>query len=67
MLKPYRTCLCVQEIAQRQWYGFWDYGDVMHTYGKFTEILCHYFQLKPVIDQTRHTWRYDVGGYVRAF
>ncbi|EJD39304.1 hypothetical protein AURDEDRAFT_116222 [Auricularia subglabra TFB-10046 SS5] len=36
----------VQEIEQRKWYGFWDYGDVMHTY-----------------DQTRHVWRYDVGGY----
>jgi hypothetical protein len=36
----------VAEVEQRQWYGFWDYGDVMHTY-----------------DQTRHTWRYDVGGY----
>ncbi len=20
------------QIAQRRWYGFWDYGDVMHTY-----------------------------------
>ncbi|KAF9029154.1 hypothetical protein BDZ89DRAFT_1160004 [Hymenopellis radicata] len=36
----------VQEVEQRQFYGFWNYGDVMHTY-----------------DQTRHTWRYDVGGY----
>ncbi|KAI0316601.1 hypothetical protein OF83DRAFT_1172738 [Amylostereum chailletii] len=36
----------VAEVDQRQFYGFWDYGDVMHTY-----------------DQTRHTWRYDVGGY----
>ncbi|KAJ7368556.1 hypothetical protein DFH08DRAFT_28596 [Mycena albidolilacea] len=36
----------VAEVAQRQFYGFWDYGDVMHTY-----------------DQTRHTWRYDVGGF----
>ncbi|RDB17472.1 Uncharacterized protein YetA [Hypsizygus marmoreus] len=34
------------DIEQRQFYGFWNYGDVMHTY-----------------DQTRHTWRYDVGGY----
>ncbi|KAL0958188.1 hypothetical protein HGRIS_000351 [Hohenbuehelia grisea] len=34
------------DINQRQFYGFWDYGDVMHTY-----------------DQTRHTWRYDVGGF----
>lgn len=22
-----------QEVEQRKWYGFWDYGDVMHTYG----------------------------------
>jgi hypothetical protein len=36
----------VAEVDQRKWYGFWDYGDVMHTY-----------------DQTRHAWRYDVGGY----
>ncbi|KAF8598894.1 hypothetical protein BDV93DRAFT_526494 [Ceratobasidium sp. AG-I] len=36
----------VAEIDQRQFYGFWNYGDVMHTY-----------------DDTRHTWRYDVGGY----
>ncbi|KAG6864674.1 hypothetical protein C0991_007949 [Blastosporella zonata] len=36
----------VAEIDQRKFYGFWNYGDVMHTY-----------------DQTRHTWRYDVGGY----
>lgn len=36
----------LREIEQRRWYGFWDYGDVMHTY-----------------DTTRHTWRYDVGGF----
>ncbi|KAK7061860.1 secreted protein [Favolaschia claudopus] len=36
----------VAEVDQRQFYGFWDHGDVMHTY-----------------DQTRHTWRYDVGGF----
>lgn len=35
-----------KEIDQRNWYGFWNYGDVMHTY-----------------DGTRHTWRYDIGGY----
>jgi hypothetical protein len=35
-----------KEIEQRRWYGFWDYGDVMHAY-----------------DATRHTWRYDIGGY----
>ncbi len=23
------------EIEQRGWYGFWDYGDVMHTYDKW--------------------------------
>jgi hypothetical protein len=34
------------EVEQRRWYGFWHYGDVMHTY-----------------DDTRHCWRYDVGGY----
>ncbi|KAF4616545.1 hypothetical protein D9613_008386 [Agrocybe pediades] len=36
----------VAEPDQRQFYGFWNYGDIMHTY-----------------DQTRHNWRYDVGGY----
>ncbi|KAF8893062.1 hypothetical protein BD779DRAFT_1610011 [Infundibulicybe gibba] len=36
----------ITDIDQRQFYGFWHYGDVMHTY-----------------DQTRHTWRYDVGGF----
>ncbi|WEG13701.1 hypothetical protein PU629_04865 [Pullulanibacillus sp. KACC 23026] len=34
------------EVEQRRWYGFWNYGDVMHTY-----------------DSTRHTWRYDIGGF----
>jgi hypothetical protein len=34
------------QVEARGWLGFWDYGDVMHTY-----------------DDTRHTWRYDVGGY----
>ncbi|KAH7104484.1 hypothetical protein BKA62DRAFT_692404 [Auriculariales sp. MPI-PUGE-AT-0066] len=34
------------EVEQRKWYGFWNFGDFMHTY-----------------DQTRHVWRYDVGGY----
>ncbi|KAI0030551.1 hypothetical protein K488DRAFT_79570 [Vararia minispora EC-137] len=36
----------VAEVDQRQFYGFWNYGDIMHTY-----------------DQTRHVWRYDVGGF----
>ncbi|KAF8985789.1 hypothetical protein BDQ17DRAFT_1415302 [Cyathus striatus] len=36
----------ISDIDQRSFYGFWNYGDVMHTY-----------------DQTRHMWRYDVGGY----
>lgn len=22
----------IREVEQRKWYGFWDYGDVMHTY-----------------------------------
>jgi hypothetical protein len=35
-----------KEIDQRNWYGFWNYGDVMHSY-----------------DPTRHTWRYDIGGF----
>lgn len=34
------------EVEQRNWYGFWDYGDIMHSY-----------------DQTRHVWKYDIGGY----
>jgi hypothetical protein len=32
-------------IDQHNWRGFWDYGDVMHSY-----------------DETRHVWRYDLGG-----
>ncbi|KAF7761871.1 CAZyme family PL26 [Agaricus bisporus var. burnettii] len=36
----------IKDIDQRQFYGFWNYGDVMHTY-----------------DQTRHEWRYDIGGF----
>jgi hypothetical protein len=32
-------------IDQHNWYGYWDYGDVMHSY-----------------DETRHVWRYDLGG-----
>lgn len=35
-----------EEIETRGFYGFYNYGDVMHTY-----------------DKTRHTWRYDMGGY----
>lgn len=34
-----------KSIEQHNWYGFWDYGDVMHSY-----------------DDTRHVWRYDLGG-----
>jgi len=33
-------------VDEHHWYGFWNYGDVMHTY-----------------DETRHVWRYDIGGY----
>jgi hypothetical protein len=35
-----------QEIDHREWYGFWSYGDVMHSY-----------------DASRHTWKYDIGGF----
>jgi len=35
-----------QEIDKREWYGFWNYGDVMHSY-----------------DVSRHTWKYDIGGF----
>lgn len=24
-----------EEVEQRRWYGFWDYGDVMHTYDQY--------------------------------
>jgi YetA-like protein len=34
-----------KEVEQRHWYGFWTYGNVMHSY-----------------DETRHVWRYDLGG-----
>lgn len=30
---------------ERNWLGYWDFGDVMHSY-----------------DETRHVWRYDLGG-----
>jgi hypothetical protein len=33
-------------VDQYNWYGFWDFGNFMHSY-----------------DATRHTWRYDVGGF----
>lgn len=36
----------IEEVDRRKWYGFWNYGDIMHSY-----------------DMTRHTWKYDVGGY----
>jgi len=32
-------------VGQNYWYGFWDFGDVMHS-----------------SDETRHVWRYDLGG-----
>ena len=35
-----------EEIKVRNWYGFFHYGDFMHSY-----------------DKTRHSWRYDMGGY----
>lgn len=35
-----------QEIDHREWYGYWNYGDVMHSY-----------------DASRHTWKYDIGGF----
>lgn len=28
----YLTDYYLKQIQQRRWYGFWDYGDVMHTY-----------------------------------
>lgn len=33
-LPAFKTDPALQEIEQRQFYGFWDFGDVMHTYGK---------------------------------
>jgi hypothetical protein len=35
----------LKQPGQQNWYGFWDFGDVMHSY-----------------DNTRHVWRYDLGG-----
>jgi hypothetical protein len=34
-----------KEVEQRHWYGFWYFGNIMHSY-----------------DDTRHVWRYDLGG-----
>jgi hypothetical protein len=36
-------------VEEHQWYGFWNYGDVMHSY-----------------DPSRHSWKYDIGGYAWA-
>ena len=36
-------------VEEHQWYGFWNYGDVMHSY-----------------DSSRHSWKYDIGGYAWA-
>ncbi|WP_416147247.1 hypothetical protein ACM26V_13565 [Salipaludibacillus sp. HK11] len=30
-----------QEIEQRNWYGYWDYGDVMHTYDPVRHQWCY--------------------------
>ncbi|MFT4249398.1 MAG: Tat pathway signal sequence domain protein [Pseudomonas sp.] len=27
-----------QEVEQRRWYGFWDYGDVMHSYDGYRHV-----------------------------
>lgn len=27
-----------KEVEQRRWYGFWDYGDVMHTYDSYRHV-----------------------------
>jgi YetA-like protein len=27
-----------KEVEQRRWYGFWDYGDVMHTYDRVRHV-----------------------------
>lgn len=35
-----------KQVEESRWYGFWDFGDIMHTY-----------------DPSRHSWKYDVGGY----
>lgn len=29
------------EVDQRSWYGFWDYGDVMHTYDDARHMWCY--------------------------
>ncbi|MBC2606492.1 Tat pathway signal sequence domain protein [Pelagicoccus albus] len=26
------------QVEQRHWYGFWDYGDIMHTYDEFRHV-----------------------------
>ncbi|WP_130858784.1 hypothetical protein [Gracilibacillus phocaeensis] len=28
----------LQEIEQRKWYGFWDYGDIMHSYDPIRHV-----------------------------
>ncbi|KAG8705574.1 hypothetical protein FRC09_002878 [Ceratobasidium sp. 395] len=46
VLRLYQLILLLGGANVSRTAGFWNYGDVMHTY-----------------DDTRHTWRYDVGGY----
>jgi hypothetical protein len=29
------------EIEQRNWYGFWDYGDIMHSYDQKRHLWCY--------------------------
>lgn len=29
------------EVEQRNWYGFWDYGDIMHTYDQTRHVWCY--------------------------
>jgi hypothetical protein len=31
----------INEVEQRKWYGFWDYGDVMHSYDPVRHCWCY--------------------------
>jgi hypothetical protein len=30
-----------EQVDQRSWYGFWDYGDIMHTYDPARHVWCY--------------------------
>lgn len=33
----------LREVEQQGWYGYWNYGDVMHTYDNYRHVWCYDF------------------------